>query len=126
MKLRPSSTVTHIHPIAFERWFAISAWWAMVSVTPELSRIAVFSVGIGHGPIVRNGAIVSAGEPVMPAWVLGQIAWKSGHSNWWSRLPSIGSAMARDQNSAPKNEAKNITSEKMNQLMLQRNERSTW
>src|SRR3954451_17523020 len=41
-------------------------------------------------------------------------------------LPSIGSAIARAQNSAPKNEPKNITSEKMNQLMLQRKETSTW
>src|SRR5262249_50609614 len=33
--------------------------------------------------------------------------------------------IARAQNSAPKNDAKNITSEKMNQLMLQRKETST-
>src|SRR6516225_5610073 len=125
MKLAPSSTVTHIHAMALERWSAISAWWAIVSVTPELSRMAVLSVGIGHGPIVRNAAIVSAGEPVTPACALGQMAWKSGHRIWWSRLPSIGSAIARAQNSAPKNDAKNITSEKMNQLMLQRNDTST-
>src|SRR6201996_1048001 len=125
MKLRPSATVIHIHRIAFDRWSAISAWCAIVSVTPEVSRMAVLKVGIGHGPIVRNGAMVSAGEPVMPACALGQIAWKSGHSSWWSRLPSIGSAIERAQNSAPKNDAKNITSEKMNQLMLQRNDTST-
>ncbi len=39
--------------------------------------------------------------------------------------PSIGSAKARAQYSAPKNAAKNITSEKMNQLMLQRYDTST-
>jgi hypothetical protein len=55
---------------------------------------------------------------------LGQMALKSGHSTWWSRLPSIGSACTRAQYSAPKKAAKNITSEKMNQLMLQRNDTS--
>src|SRR5207342_3224924 len=120
MKLAPRITVTHIQAIAFARWLAMSAWWAIVSVTPELSSSPVFSVGIGHGPIVRNGATVSAGEAVIPACALGQMAWKSGHRTWWSRLPSIGSAIARAQNSAPKNEPKNMTSEKMNQLMLQR------
>ncbi len=40
-------------------------------------------------------------------------------------MPSIGSAIVRAQNSAPKNDAKNMTSEKMNQLMLQRNDTST-
>src|SRR4029453_7667 len=39
--------------------------------------------------------------------------------------PSIGSEYARAQYSAPKNAPKNITSEKMNQLMLQRYETST-
>src|SRR3954463_10906831 len=125
MKLTPRITVIHIHRIAFERWLAISAWGATVSVTPEVSRMAVLIVGIGHGPMVRNGAMVSAGEPVTPAWVLGQMAWKSGHRIWWSRLPSMGIAISRAQNSAPKNDAKNITSEKMNQLILQRNETST-
>jgi hypothetical protein len=52
------------------------------------------------------------------------MALKSGHRIWWSRLPSIGSAWARAQYSAPKKAAKNITSEKMNQLMLQRKETS--
>src|ERR1700712_1636487 len=125
MKQAPSSTVSHIQPMAFARWLAMRAWWAMVSVTPDVSRMAVLSVGMGHGPMVWKGAMVSAGDPVAPACTLGQMAWKSGHRSWWSRLPSIGSAMLRAQNSAPKKEAKNITSEKMNQLMLQRNETST-
>src|ERR1700712_662390 len=84
-KLRPSSTVIHIQPIALARWLAISAWCAMVSVTPEVSRMPVLIVGIGHGPIVWNGAMVSAGEPVTPACALGQIAWKSGHRVLWAR-----------------------------------------
>src|SRR5215471_8519212 len=39
--------------------------------------------------------------------------------------PSIGSEKARAQYSAPKKAPKNITSEKMNQLMLQRYDTST-
>ena len=46
------------------RWLAISAWCAIVSVTPEVSRSAVLIVGIGHGPIVANGSTMPAGEPV--------------------------------------------------------------
>src|SRR5450759_939613 len=111
MNAAPSSTVSHIQTMALARWLAINAWCAMVSVTPEVSRMAVLSVGIGHGPIVRNGAMVSAGEPVAPACALGHTAWKSGHRLWWSRLPSIGIAMVRAQNSAPKNDAKNMISE---------------
>ena len=60
----PSSTVSHMKTIARARWLAISAWCAIVTVTPELSRIAVLSVGIGHGPMVANGSTVPAGEPV--------------------------------------------------------------
>jgi hypothetical protein len=41
-----------------------------------------------------------------------------------SRLPSIGTVCTRAQYSAPKKAAKNITSEKMNQLMLQRKDTS--
>jgi len=40
-------------------------------------------------------------------------------------LPRSGTECARTQYSAPKNAPKNITSEKMNQLMLQRNDTST-
>ena len=50
--------------IARARWLAIRAWCAIVTVTPELSRIAVLSVGIGHGPMVANGSTVLAGDPV--------------------------------------------------------------
>jgi len=40
-------------------------------------------------------------------------------------LPRFGTACMRSQNKAPKKAPKNITSEKMNQLMLQRYETST-
>jgi hypothetical protein len=42
----------------------------------------------------------------------------------FSRLPRLGTDITRAQYSAPKNAAKNITSEKMNQAMLQRNDTS--
>jgi hypothetical protein len=42
-----------------------------------------------------------------------------------SRLPSAGSEWVRTHHRAVKKAPKNITSEKMNQLMLQRNDRST-
>src|SRR5215467_2879410 len=76
-KVAPRITVIHIQAMALARWFASSAWWAIVSVTPELRSSAVLIVGIGHGPIVSNGGIVFAGEAVTPGCVLGQMAWKS-------------------------------------------------
>ncbi|CFU79672.1 Uncharacterised protein [Bordetella pertussis] len=49
------------------------------------------------------------------------MALKSGHSSsLWSRSPSQGVVMVRTYQSAPKKPAKNITSEKMNQLIPQR------
>ena len=117
--------MTHIQKIVLPRWLAINAWCAMVSVTPEVSSSAVLIVGSGqNGPMVVKGSTVPAGEAVTPPPALGQMALKSGHRIWWSRLPSIGSACTRAQYSAPKKAAKNITSEKMNQLMLQRKETS--
>ena len=81
-------------------------------------------VGSGQGPMVLNGSTVPAGEAVTPPPALGHTALKSGHSSWWSRLPSMGSACTRAQYNAPKKAAKNMTSLKMNQLMLQRNDTS--
>ena len=72
--------------------------------------------------MVVNGSTMPAGEPVAPAAALGQTALKSGHSSALSRLPRFGSECTRAQYSAPKKAPKNITSEKMNQLMLQRND----
>ncbi len=79
------------------RWFAISAWCAIVNVTPELSSSKVLIVGIGHGPMVWNGSTMPAGEPVLPTPELGQIARKSGHSTAFSMLPRLGNACSRVQ-----------------------------
>jgi hypothetical protein len=57
---------------------------------------------------------------VAPAATLGQTALKSGHSSAFSRLPNAGTECARAHHRAVKKAPKNITSEKMNQLMLQR------
>src|SRR6218665_191784 len=119
-KVRPSSTVTHMKPIVLARWLARSAWWAMVSVTPELSSSAVLIVGSQNGPTVWKGSTMPAGEAVAPAAMLGQTALKSGQSMALSRLPRAGTECARAHHSAVKKAPKNITSEKMNQLMLQR------
>src|SRR5215218_6229231 len=99
------------------RWPAISAWWAIVSVTPEVSNNAVLMVGMGQGPIVLKASTVPPGAAVKPGAVLGQTALKSGHSSAFSRLPKVGTEYTRIQNRAPKKAAKNITSEKMNQPM---------
>ena len=92
----------------------------MVRVTPELSSRAVLMVGSQNGPTVWKGSTTPAGEAVAPATTLGQTALKSGHSKAFSRLPRAGTECARAHQSAVKKAPKNITSEKMNQLMLQR------
>src|SRR3954466_3523000 len=97
----------------------------MVSVTPELSSSAVLIVGSQNGVIVWNGSMMPAGDAVVPGAMLGHTALKSGHSSALSRLPSAGTECERIHHSAVKNAPKNITSEKMNQLMLQRNDSST-
>ena len=102
------------------RWFSRKAWWAIVKVTPELSSNAVLIVGSQNGVMVVNGSTISAGEAVTPAARLGQTALKSGQSKALSRLPSAGTECDRAHHRAVKNAPKNITSEKMNQLMLQR------
>ena len=64
---------------------------------------------------------VTAGEAVAPgAWLLGQTASKPGHRIEFSKLPSAGTECTRAHHKAVKKAPKNITSEKMNQLMLQR------
>src|SRR5690606_16059599 len=91
----------------------------MVSVTPDDSSSAVLMVGSQNGPTVWKCSTTPAGPK------LGHTAWKSGHSSsLWSRSPSHGVVMVRTYQSAPKKPAKNMTSEKMNQLMPQRYERS--
>ena len=77
-------------------------------------------VGSQNGVIVVKGSTIPAGEAVAPATELGHAALKSGHSRAFSRLPSSGTECDRAHHNAVKNAPKNITSEKMNQLMLQR------
>lgn len=89
MNVKPRMIVSSRPWITCARLPSRSAWWAQVSVTPEVSRSAVLIVGIGHGPIVVNGATVPAG----PAF--GQIALKSGHSSLLFRSPSHGMEMVR-------------------------------
>ncbi|CUJ37028.1 Uncharacterised protein [Achromobacter xylosoxidans] len=114
-KMNPRMTVAASQNMVLPRWFSRSAWWAIVSVTPELSSNAVLMVGSQKGPTVWKCSTTPAGPK------LGHTAWKSGHSiRRWSMSPSHGVVMVRTYQSAPKNAAKNITSEKMNQLMPQR------
>jgi hypothetical protein len=96
----------------------------MVSVTPELSSNAVLIVGNQNGVMVWNGSITPPGEAVVPGETLGQTALKSGHSSALSTPPRAGTECERIHHKAVKKAPKNITSEKMNQLMLQRKERS--
>ena len=96
----------------------------MVRVTPEVSSSAVLMVGNQNGPMVWKGSTMPAGEAVAPAATLGQTALKSGQSSALSRLPRAGTEWVRAHHSAVKKAPKNITSEKMNQLMLQRKDRS--
>ena len=89
-------------------------------VTPEDSSSAVLMVGNQKGPTVWKGSTMSAGDAVAPAATLGQTALKSGQSNAFSRSPSAGTECTRAHHRAVKKAPKNMTSEKMNQLMAQR------
>ena len=96
----------------------------MVKVTPELKSKAVLIVGNQNGPMVVNGSMMPAGEAVTPAARLGQTDLKPGHKSALSKLPSAGTECERAHHRALKKAPKNMTSEKMNQLMLQRKDRS--
>src|SRR3954469_25883173 len=111
--------------MVWARWLARSAWWAIVSVTPEDSNRPVLMVGSQNGVMVWNGSMMPAGEAVAPGATLGHTALKSGHSSALSAPPRAGTECERIHQSAVKKAPKNITSEKMNQLMLQRKEMST-
>jgi len=56
-------------PSTFWRWPTTMAWWAMVSVRPELSRMMVLTSGRPNGLKVPNSpprsAGPSSGQPVM-------------------------------------------------------------
>ena len=96
----------------------------MVRVTPEVNNKAVLMVGNQKGPMVWKGSIMPAGDAVAPAATDGQTALKSGHKSAFSKLPSAGTECVRAHHSAVKKAPKNITSEKMNQVMLQRKDKS--
>src|SRR5580765_7643444 len=115
----PSRMVAPSHNSSLPRLFAIRFQCAKVTVTPDVSSSTVLSAGSPQAAMGVNGS-VSPG-PEVGHWPV-----KLGHSSsWCSRSPSSGTDMRRSQNSAPKKQAKNITSEKMNQLMPQRNDRSS-
>jgi hypothetical protein len=77
-------------------------------------------VGSQKGPTVWNGSTMPAGEAVAPAATLGHTALKSGHSRAVFQAAQCGHRVRARPPQAVKNAPKNITSEKMNQLMLQR------
>ena len=81
-------------------------------------------VGNQKGPMVWKGSTMPAGEAVAPAAIEGQTALKSGHKSAFSRLPSEGKECVRAHHKAVKKAPKNITSEKMNHVMLQRKDKS--
>ena len=68
----------------------------------------------------RGIPVRRAGDAVAPGATLGQAALKLGHSSSLARLPNSGTECARPHHRAVKKAPKNITSEKMNQVMLQR------
>ncbi|MDT4878800.1 hypothetical protein FQZ97_1144240 [compost metagenome] len=74
--------------------------------------------------MVWKGSTMLPGEAVAPACMLGHTAVKSGQISAFSMLPSAGTECTRAHHRAVKKAPKNITSEKMNQLMLQRKDRS--
>ena len=104
---------------ACARLLASRSQCAKVTVTPEVSSSMVLSAGRPHAPIGVNVS-TKAG----PAE--GQCAVKPGQSSaLLSMVARSGTEITRAQNSAPKNAAKNITSEKMKKLIPQRNETSS-
>src|SRR3546814_20784782 len=71
-KVKPSRTVAASQNMVLPRWFSRSAWWAMVSVTPDDSSSAVLMVGSQNGPTVGKCSTTPAGQKV-------------GHTSWTSR-----------------------------------------
>src|SRR5271169_5621724 len=99
----------------------------MVTVTLLDSRMAVFSAGNPRAGTVSK--VPLARGPMDAGPLLGHTPSKFGHSillNIFTPSPaSHGTARLRAKNRAPKNAAKNITSEKMNHIIPIRNDRST-
>src|SRR5437773_11130076 len=94
---------------------SFSAQWATVTVTPDERSSSVLSAGIPQAAIGVNGSLKTG-----PA--VGHCAAKSGQSSLLSLLPRSGTESSRASQSAPKQAAKNMTSEQRNQLLPQRKE----
>src|SRR5687767_3960986 len=115
----PSSTVAPSQKRSFPRLLAMRCQCAKVTVTPDVRSRIVLTAGRPHAPIGLN---CSRNEG--PAE--GQCEVKPGHTSaWLSRVARSGTEYTRAQKSAPKNAAKNITSEKMKKLIPQRNDTSS-
>src|SRR4051812_27126593 len=113
--MMPRMTVSARPKMRLERSPFFSAQCAHVTVTPEDSSRSVLIAGMPNACIGEN----SDGRY---GPVVGHCAAKSGQISLFSMSPSHGTEYWRAYQSAPKNAAKNMTSEKMNQLMAQRNE----
>ena len=100
-------------------------------VTPEDKRRAVLSAG--NPQVSTSLKFVENMVPFCPTspgvLIKGQVALKpsqsSGVNTLLSEPPNHGTLSVLAYNKAPKNAAKNITSEKINQLMPHRNDLST-
>src|SRR3974377_2352889 len=93
-------------------------------VIPDVNKIAVLMAGRLSAGMVSNLPPRCCGP------LLGQAGSKSFHNSqcvdrFTPSPPSQGMEYWRAYQSAPKNAAKNITSEKMNHIIPMRNERST-
>src|SRR5687768_6933687 len=115
----PSSTVAPSQRSSFPRLLAMRCQCANVTVTPEVSSRMVLTAGKPQAPIGENCSMKEG-----PAE--GQCEVKPGHTSaWLSRVARSGTEYTRAQKRAPKNAAKNITSEKMKKLIPQRNDTSS-
>src|SRR5438309_9555045 len=119
MKVTPTRLVNAMNAISWPRLCSFSAQCAMVTVTPEESSSIVLIAGMPQAPIGENCSM-------KPGPAEGQCGVKPGHiSALLSMVARSGTEYWRTHQSAPKKAPKNITSEKMNELMPQRNERSS-
>ncbi|MNV74582.1 hypothetical protein D3C71_1678130 [compost metagenome] len=92
----PSSTVSASQTFSAPRWPFFKAWWAMVTVTLELTRMTVLSSGSPHGLMTSLGGGNSVESGLLSS---GQVNSKFGQSMWAMPLvpspPSAGPAMVR-------------------------------
>ena len=67
VKIKPNPTVASNPRITCSRCPATIAWWAQVTVTPEVNKITVFNKGTSHGEKVS----IPAGGQIQPISTLG-------------------------------------------------------